>query len=295
MFVLGFKSEKTIKEAAIQKLKEEDIIEVTREEFEQTPEFKTFISKRTRLKTTLLKPHLSESPISIEKSKMGGLPNLRNFDTYPHCDDCQSPLNFVLQIYKSEMEDCYFPEHKDLFQIFRCPNYNCVTEDDLSKYDLKTFIYYFKDDQSKIIDLKKPHSPKQADMELEVPDCEFRPIVENDYPDHYDYEGEELEILEAKYGEEWGEYIFDFYSARTGTKCNGYPSWTQFPVWPKCTCGKIKDFFFQLSSEDREEKVKPDASRWSPHGIMIGDVGNIYFFVCKKCGEASIETNWDCS
>ena len=32
-----------------------------------------------------------------------------------------------------------------------------------------------------------------------------------------------------------------------------------------------------------------------PHGIMIGDVGNIYYFVCKKCGENTIEPYWDSS
>lgn len=36
------------------------------------------------------------------------------------------------------------------------------------------------------------------------------------------------------------------------------------------------------------------ADNWSPHHIMIGDLGNIYFYVCKSCGETSIESYWDC-
>jgi hypothetical protein len=89
----------------------------------------------------------------------------------------------------------------------------------------------------------------------------------------------------------------DKYSAINRTKFGGYPSFTQSPFYPTCTCGKTKEFFFQLSSEDLEEGVEfpPPSNKWSAHGIMIGDVGNVYFYVCKSCGPESIESYWDCS
>lgn len=277
-----------------EELPEEDLIEVSEEEFKQTPEFISFI-KKSALKVTMLKPHLSKNEISPEKSKMGGIPNLKNFKSYPKCDNCESPLNFVLQIYKSEFKDFYFPANKNIFQIFRCPNDKCVTGDELLKFDHRTFVFYFDDKLNHEVEISIPKVSINEYYEQKVPDCKFEYEIQTDYPDHYDYEGNELEIIETKYGDEWSDYIFENYRAKTGTKYGGYPSWTQFPVWPKCKCGNIKEFFFQLSSQDAEESLSQEESRWSPHGLMMGDVGNMYFFVCQNCGDSSIETNWDCS
>ena len=70
----------------------------------------------------------------------------------------------------------------------------------------------------------------------------------------------------------------DKYFAIQNTKLYGYPSYTQRTCYPECNCGKTKEFLFQLSSENIEDGVEfpPKTDNWSSHGIMIGDIRNIY-------------------
>lgn len=271
-----------------------DSINLSEEEFVNSVEVQNIFEKYGK-ETILLRPHKAKTEHSTKESKMGGMPNLLNFKSYPKCDSCGNFLNFVIQIYKKDFSDFYFPEDKDLFQLFRCPNFNCPSAFSKTS-DLKVFPYFFKDSK-KENNLKKEKLITGKDVEKEIPECEFKIQKLKDFPNYDDFSGDELSQIGKKFGDEWEDYFIDNYSAKTGTKYKGYPSWTQSPNRPICKCGKEKEFFFQLSSEDIEDGVPypPSPDKWSAHGIMIGDVGNIYFFVCKDCGEKSIETNWDCS
>lgn len=245
--------------------------------------------------TTLLKPCRSKEPIGFDKSKMGGIPNLNGFEAWPVCNACGTKLNFVIQIYRDDFPKFYFPSEKNLFQLFRCPNGDCP--DAFSdQYDQKMFHFYFQVSRAANKNLAPP-IVDNPNLDPQVPDCLFKPVETHDYPNYDEYPIKEWDALEKKLGEQLIEVFIENYTARIGTKFNGYPSWTQYPDYPKCSCGRIKEFFFQLSSDDSQDgqEYPPPPDQWSPHGIMIGDVGNIYFFVCKECGEKSIETNWDCS
>lgn len=237
--------------------------------------------------------HLKKSakPIDLTESKFGGIPNGIGFQQYPHCPSCSTPLNFVLQFYKKDFPQFYFAEDKDLFQLFRCPNYDCADASN-EKYDLPTLHFYFcaKDLT------KEHHNPGHnlKEAEASVPDCTIHPESTIDYPNFDDYEDGKLDFIATKYGEEWSDQFIDDYDAIPHTKIGGYPSFTQYPHYPSCSCGKTKEFFFQLASDDSTEEKKFPNVEWSPHGIMIGDVGNIYFFVCRSCGPETIETYWDC-
>lgn len=74
------------------------------------------------------------------------------------------------------------------------------------------------------------------------------------------------------------------------SKFGGIPNLSGFGTYPYCDCCSTP-----LNFDDQEEGViDPVPDKWSPHHIMIGDLGNIYFYVCKNCGENSIESYWDC-
>jgi uncharacterized protein YwqG len=248
--------------------------------------------------TLMLKPHYSDHQLEANISKMGGTPNLKNFESYPVCEHCNTKLNFVLQLKKPDFPNFYFPDKKNLFQLFRCPNFECEGID-FEKFDLCMYHYYHNDD-STIEEKTGNHEVRDVanpNFEEKVPDCKFHPKEMIDYPNYDDTESNFYSIVEEKYEEEVGEYLFDKYSARIGTKIGGYPSWTQSPNYPICqSCDKEKEFLFQLSSEEIEDEYETRTSKeWSPHGIMMGDVGNIYYFYCENCGVDSIESNWDCS
>jgi uncharacterized protein YwqG len=265
-------------------------ISLTPEQFLATDKIQEMLNKFSK-RTTVFHPQISDKPLSPSISKFGGLPNLNNFKCYPCCDVCDTPLNFVVQLYKHDFPEHYFPQGKDLFQLFRCPNSDCIGA--YSDYsDLKMFVYYFKNDASKISEITLPSSNPL--MEVTVPDCYLKPVTSNDYPMFYDF-GDELNDVEDIYGEKLLDYFIDQYESIQRTKTGGWPSFTQSSHYPMCECGKKKSFFFQLSSEDPEvgnENSKAD--HFSPHQIMIGDLGNIYYYVCEECGEATIESYWDC-
>jgi hypothetical protein len=269
-------------------------IEISPEKF-LVEDFIVELVNKYKRPTTLLRPQRSGSPIGQEESKFGGVPNFGGFNKYPVCNSCNTPLNFVLQLYKKDFPDFYFPDSSNLFQLFRCPNTDCP--DAFSdKYDMKTFHYYFNiTDSNKI--LTKPES-EIADLESEVPDCILRPQVANDFPVYDDFEADDFNEIEVRYGNDMSELFMETYFAIPNTKLGGYPSYTQSPSCPDCSiCGKTKEFYFQLASEDREDDGNgyPGQNKeWSAHGIMIGDVGNIYYFVCKSCGAHTIESTWDC-
>jgi hypothetical protein len=267
--------------------------DMTIDDFLETEYVKKLVKKYVTT-ATLLRPHKSNIPINSTSSKFGGIPNFEGFNSYPICPTCRAPLNFVLQIYKKDFQTFYFPNNLNLFQLFRCPNNDC-SDSYSDQYDHKMFPFYFNTSEFKDKTIIKP-SHEFDNIEKVVPDCYLKPIESEDFPNYDDYEGNDFVIIEEKFGNKLSEFFMDKYSAIQKTKFGGYPSYTQSPNYPICSCGKTKEFFFQLSSEDIEDGIgyPPPSDKWSPHGIMIGDVGNIYFYVCKTCGIDSIESNWDC-
>src|SRR5688572_33483380 len=77
------------------------------EQMMQTNYVQDFI-KRYSKPAILLRPHKSLIPLNYSASKFGGTPNLNGFDVFPHCDACDAPLNFVLQLYKRDFPGHYF-------------------------------------------------------------------------------------------------------------------------------------------------------------------------------------------
>ena len=262
-------------------------------DFFETEYIKTIIEKCCR-KTILLKPHRSENEIKWTESKFGGYPNLEIFSEYPKCDSCQSVLNFVFQIYKKDFSEFYFPNDSNIFQLFRCPNNDCK-EAYNEFYDHKMF-HYYSTVKCEINNEFKIEKNNLDDFEPKVPNCYLKPTEKFDFPNYDDFNENDFVEIENKFGKELSEEFMEKYNPIPNTKLWGYPSFTQSPFYPECNCGKTKDFLFQLSSEDPENDAEspPCPDNWSSHGIMIGDVGNIYYYVCKDCGEKSIESYWDC-
>lgn len=130
---------------------------------------------RYRLQTVLLKPMRSAEPISPQVSKFGGVPNGNGFAAHPCCDTYDTPLNFVLQLYKTGFPQHYFPEGKNLFQVFRCPSDTCPAAFSAPYHsDRKLFIYYFMDDPGKEQMFALPVLDR-TELEDLVPDCVLHP------------------------------------------------------------------------------------------------------------------------
>ncbi|MBF4507342.1 DUF1963 domain-containing protein [Flavobacterium sp. JLP] len=242
------------------------------------------IIEKYKKSTILLQSRNLQREISWKESKFGGYPNMESFSEYPKCDVCKSSLNFVFQLYKKDFPEFYFPGDANIFQLFRCPNYNC-NESFSDRYDQKMFHYYSKVDCKKNKVFVKLKNVGDL-IEPEVPDCYLKSLVTSDYPKFDDYKSSDWAKLDNNFKESLLEESVEKYVTKSYTKIGGYPSFTQSSYYPKCNCGKIKEFLFQLSS---------DSSKKANLGIMIGDAGNIYYYICSHCGEKSIESYWDCS
>lgn len=253
---------------------------------EDIPEVKPLT--KIKKEVTLLKPHRSETPLPFSISKMGGTPNLNLFEKWPKCDVCSQPLNFVFQIYKNDFPEFYFPENTNIFLLFRCPNYFCKAAFS-DKSDLKMFWFYGNVDTRENNVVEKPECTVE-DPEEQMPDCSFHPLKTTDYP-NYGEQMEKWEKFDKKYGEDIDiiDAFMSKYQPQIGAKINGFPDWIEKPKYPVCTCGNTKEFFFQLSSEEYEEGEE-NPIEWPPYAEVIGECGNLYFLVCKKCGPESIET-----
>ena len=67
------------------------------------------------------------------------------------------------------------------------------------------------------------------------------------------------------------------------SKFGGKPDWIQNNETPKCDCCKKEmEFVAQLDSIDYTGFANTNPE------YMFGDVGMIYVFFCKKCGQAKV-------
>ncbi len=250
----------------------------TIEDLLQDNEVKDLLSTYKK-QTTLLQPHRSDKEIDFRKSKMGGMPNLNGFQEWPICDECNKPLDFVLQLYKTDFPDFYFPENKNIFQLFKCPDLYCPGK----SYLYEMFHYYqnVNTDKNNEVEIPELDNKEVRDLgEEKAQECYFEPEISDDYPEYFEYPEDERANFENKHSQEIVWLFWENFSVKRDTKFGGYPSWTQSPDYPFCECGSQIELFFQLTGDE-------------DHGLFLGDGGSIYYFVCKKCGEKSIESRCD--
>jgi hypothetical protein len=169
-------------------------------------------------------------------------------------------------------------------------------------------------------------SPDHADDNLFPLACRLFPERVREYPRELSNE-EKGRLLDAlanvlrSTGEELERgRLFDIYrwelSVANGTKLGGYMSWVQRPEEPRCDCGHVMDHLLTIASAEwhggdwmrwraAEEQAlyehlwsagDPDAeSLHRPAGLMLGDVGKIYIFICRRCETWPSKSVFQCS
>lgn len=109
------------------------------------------------------------------------------------------------------------------------------------------------------------------------------------------------------------EAIYEYeLSVADGCKLGGYENWIQGNERPKCECGNEMEHFLTIAESEFDGG---SFGRWcpeecgdiwsvpyetrraiqSPLGIRLGDMGKIFFFVCKKCASFLTKTIFQCS
>ncbi|MBW1599496.1 hypothetical protein HPT28_21155 [Streptomyces sp. JJ38] len=221
----------------------------------------------------------------------------------------------VVQLYARDVPDLDFPAGTDLLQILWCP----LVHDD-GQYAANPGLYWRNTALTAACAAEwEPPRPHTADEEFVPRPCTVSPTPAVEYP-NWDMPrglseriGGRYEVLEEERG-------FGYFEVATTqqSKVGGYPSWTQGPDWPDCAdCGTRMEHLLSVTA------TEPGMGRWLPlddrgpgqdqdrvpswqakadpavldtfgHDMSMGDLGGMYFFVCRNCPDTPYAHRYDC-
>ncbi|MEO3821488.1 hypothetical protein [Plantactinospora sp. B24E8] len=280
-----------------------------------------------RFARTTVRLHPRRGTPTVDQSSMGGLlwwpadepwPTCDGPDDFDHLDhgpaEPEVPLVPVLQLLADDVPELPFPTGTDVLQVLWCP----FDHDPFSAPRPELRWRRRADIGARRQEMPKPDG--EADPE-HIPDpCVLDPERVIEYPGYDLPEAvwpqirDTITQVERDTG--W-EYETDL-AVASGTKVGGYPGWTQLPQWPVCRCGSTMQHLLTVASwefsrgdekrwiplEDRPAMAgwdfdSPDDHPWralqSPAGLMLGDAGGIYLFVCTKCPDRPYDYRFDCA
>ncbi|MFJ9848137.1 DUF1963 domain-containing protein [Streptomyces sp. NPDC101150] len=243
---------------------------------------------------------------------------------WPHCEDQHPrtafappptgplPLVPVLQLFSADVPELPFPAGTDVLQVLWCPF------DHEPGYVPRPELYWR--DSSRCEEQRaEPPRPDGADDDYLPDPCVLHPERVTEYP-NWDLPDELSEALEERFDrleDETGWSYWSHLSVADGIKVGGYPTWTQEPVWPDCPrCSRRMDHLLTVNSAEFDGESwrtwlpledTPDVGTirdlpyeqrnriQCPPQLMLGDMGGIYIFDCRRCPDRPYAYHSDCS
>ncbi len=230
------------------------------------------------VQVTYLNPSIA--PSLGRKSKIGGYESFL-IEGIDLCHSCGSKRTAIIEIFKQEHPECYFPSGCDYLLVKTCYASTCDFDDDI--------VFYIGYGNSSNLNLSNQMN------EVVLPVAFFEPQMAKEIPLTNSHNSE-LDSLIVSYGRSEFEELMHSHFGMIGTKLNGEPFAFQEQETPMCTCGERKDHFLQISSYEPNMHVgdKRKYWEWEPSlGLYIGGVGNYHYYICRTCGEGTIEAKWD--
>ncbi|HRH45370.1 MAG TPA: DUF1963 domain-containing protein [Pyrinomonadaceae bacterium] len=185
----------------------------------------------------------------------------------------------ILQIRAEDIPLMRFPHNTNIFQLFWCPRYHKETYSPVCKIVWRNENEI--ENQLKII-------PKASNPECELipkPSAVILQEVE-EYPNFWALSSEEKDLLTN----EKREFYWKNLSPHEGIKVGGHPNWIQDPETPICNCNKEMEHLLTIGSDIFEDYPNHKAP-----GLVIGDCGSVYIFICYDCANLPIKTVFQCS
>jgi Domain of unknown function (DUF1963) len=278
--------------------------------------------ERHRVKAVRLHPR-SGNP-GARESSLGGPMLWPADEAWPRCDDAHPHTRFkpdrdgnlalvpVAQLFAADVPELPFPPGTDVLQVVWCPF------DHDNGYVPRPEIYWRRAaDVNEILD--PPPVPPGARSEYVPSPCTLDPERVVEYPswdlpdDAIEDQDEVLDDIEHATGWIYWSHL----SVAPGVKVGGYPGWTQDPSWPPCPrCRRQMNHLLTIESAefdgeswrtwlpiedtpttgsvlDLPYEVRTKIQR--PHGLMLGDMGGIYLFICQSCPGTPFDYRSDCS
>jgi hypothetical protein len=274
---------------------------------------------------TTVRLHPRKGAATVEQSSVGGPLLWPADEPWPSCDGfldahieddlggAPSPLVPVVQLFAADVPELPFPPGMDVMQVLWCP----FDHDPWCAPRPRLRWRRRADIGDRLDAMPAPHGDAPPEH---VPDpCVVDPERVVEYPGHdlprevWTQISDTIAHINADTG--W-DYETDL-AVASGIKTGGYPGWTQPPDWPVCACGRemthlltVASWEFSRGDEKRWIPVEdvPAMAGWgfrddehpwrdiqNPAGIMLGDAGGIYLFVCGSCPDRPYDFRYDCS
>jgi hypothetical protein len=222
----------------------------------------------------------------------------------------------VLQLRERDVPELGFPPGKDVFQLLWCPN-------DHRQYPAPYCRAYWRAAADVTDSLARLPAPGWAEEWYVPKPCALHPERVTEYPgfDNLPEALQERVLAWQAELEERGEDLGDVedgavyeweLSVADGTKVVGYVNWIQGPEVPTCTCGRPMEHLLTVASgefhggnwrrwcplEDqhvcRDAPYEERAAVQAATGLMLGDMGDMFLFICRACPEWPIDWVLQC-
>ncbi|MGV9315101.1 hypothetical protein ACWDR0_23405 [Streptomyces sp. NPDC003691] len=208
----------------------------------------------------------------------------------------------VVQLYARDVPELPFPAGTDVLQVLWCPLIH-----DSSGSVLPRLYWRSERTVAEGRTLTDPPVPYEYDEESVPRPCTVTPTRVVEYPawDMPDGLSQTLDERLDRIEVEYGDTFFDL-ATTAMSKVGGYPGWQQPPDWPECRCGRRMDHLLSVTAsepwgrwcpldehEDEREDGGPDPDT-TGHGMVLGDCGGVYLFVCTVCPDLPYAHRYDC-
>jgi hypothetical protein len=259
---------------------------------------------------TTVRLHPRQGQSDWRSSKVGGAFAWPIGVGWPMCAEHSSPLVTVLQLRVQDVPELDFPGTSDLFQLVWCPLDHVGTG-----YAPQPQVFWRSSSDSLAAAVSP--TPVKADRNYLPKPCTVSPERVVELPSPFELTRPhvaELDALIASVGQgdlrrlgirvEDPLYQYHF-SVAPGTKVRGYPHWIQDPEVPTCSRGHPMEHLLTVASAEFDgayQRWMPTEERVVWHedvdrrfavqcaaGLMIGDMGSLYLFDCRRCEERPVK------
>jgi len=266
--------------------------------------------------TVRLHPRRGAEP-PADASKMGGTFVWPADEPWPTCDlphpdwefgasgmtqitkPSGGPYVTVLQLRRDDVPELGFPTDTDLFQLLWCPN-------DHEPWFGPVCRVYWRRSAAVEPPYRTALQPSVVDEDYLPQPCSVDPERVTEYPSPYDLTDEALAPIYAWERAADAQAVYQYeLSVADGTKVGGHVGWIQEPQIPSCPKGHSMEHLLTVASaefhggswprwlavEDDGAWQAPYPDRWSVQnaaGLMLGDMGSLYVFICRACEDLPI-------
>ena len=263
------------------------------------------------LTTVRLRPH-PDLNVATGASHIGGTFLANSKEAWPCCDQHNTAMVAILQLRKSDVPELPFRDDEEVFQLTWCP----FDHEDDASYCPAIEIRWLTKSQATETSAPNPETRSGQYGHLPVA-CRLYPHRMTELPElnwetyeedsdriatwlksspHYDFGSSRVQEFFGDNLE--NEEVHMLVGPTRGTKVGGYPNWIQDPEIPTCDCCQAPMAHLLTISTDEWESGPGmifrspefhESIRYNPTGLMLGDVGSIYVFICIHCKERFVK------